>query len=578
MEEYNRQMEEYNRQLEEYNRRLAQQSNTAPSPTADAAPAPVPVAEAEPASAPAPVAEPAPAPAPAPASKPAISRKRIGGLAKKPAAAPAAPAAPADEAEEGLSAEDEMLLQLQAQTAKKPIYKTKLFMIACSGLALTIGICIYLVVQHNAANQRMLEQNARVAKVQKRAREINKSGIECLKDAKKKNITIEVNMEDVQFSMDVIVHPDMKGVNGMPMFGNQQDGAAQLACLYVAICCEADPNICKSILDRMSKEAPIIKPAIYRWLLQRLAVADIPDINQKLRTLADEVAANPTTPFRTRNEQLSYIWEAMGLRVSQKDISPIAKLLNAPDVDSKVAGKLLICLDNIVRMIKDPDKRAKAGDKMFDALSDDNKLVARIPLATSCSPKALEFFCKRADDSRNWQGDAAFFANYGNDDVLPFIKELMQRAKGDAKQEKIVLSMITGLFTQNHDRTLEQANDFIALIPDFDKINDDTSDWQEVNDMTDENAQTFVKESDPKYPALKERIKELNASRDQKLRFIKVLSGFNDYAWVCSYLERFSREPDRELASTANRALEQVKKNRAAAEEQQAKYDSRTSS
>lgn len=604
MEEYNRQLEEYNRAMEEYNRQMAElaaqeaaaaeAAQTAEQADSTPAEAPAEPAPEEPATEAAAEPEPAPAePAPAanaPAAKvkaPKLGiKKPAGGLKKaaKPTPPPTAGVAPTAESPTEAAETDEQAVEadyvamLQQAANKPPLWKNKLFIIALGGLVVCCGLSGYAYMKKKAEDDAVIARNEKVKAVLGRAQAINREGIETLADAKAKGVDVKCSKEEAEFLMNIVVNPAMKDDRGKPMFGNNPDGVAQLAILLIGLACEESNDISKQIFERMENEAPSIKPALFRWLVQRLAATNIKGINTKLRKLADAVSNNETPKFIQRDEMVAYIWEAMGLRVSEKDIPGITKLLGSPSLNNKLGNTLLLCLYNIIRMIDDPHKKSEVGDKIFDALSDDMRVNAAETLAASCSPKAEEFFKKRALDAKNWRTDFLYFANYGNDDILPFILELKEEAGDDKKNAQTVQRMIEGLFSQNRERTVEVANQFLSLIPNYDKVNVDTSNWDEVNELTDPNGGAFIGEDDPRYTGLMQQRSDMEASRKQKLALIKQLSSMSDHKWVTTLLNRFAAEKDSEVARRAGDALEKTKEVRAAEEQRLNKYKSRDKS
>lgn len=606
LEEYNRQMEEYNRQMEEYNRQmaaLAEQEEAAAAEAAAAAeeapaaaPEPAPAEEAPAPSiadiqpivaAPEPVSAPAPMAAPAPAAKLSVKKPALKGALKKKAAAPAAaaPAAAAEpataEATEDTEApqdiQDDYLAQLQFQSEATPIWKSKFFIIALSLVVIAAGVAVFVYMQKEAERAAVIASNKKVMSVLTRAYDINSERVETLADAKAKGINVSFTLEEANFLMDIVVNPEMKNELGKPMFGNRPEGSAELAVLGVSIACESNNDLCKVILDRMNTQAPQIKPKLYQWLLHRLAATNIKGLNSKLRKLADAVSENDTPNFRTRQELLSYIWESMVLRVTEKDVPTITQKLEDPDISDKLALALINCLENIVQRVEDPAKRAELGDSIFDKLSDTMRINASATLAISCSPKALDFFKKRVEDPKNLRTDVQYFSNYGSDDILPFLQELMLKESGDKKSELLVQNMINGLFTQRRERSEEQVKAFFAAIPAYNKVDMDTSDWEEINEKTDPDSLNYVE--DPKQQeALKQRREELENSRSQKLNLIRQLSTMLDYNWVLSYLNKFAEENDRILSHEAKQAIEMVKKNREGDNLKKTKFNSRDKS
>lgn len=589
MEEYNRQMEEYNRQMEEYNRHVEEQAR---QEAAEAAASREEEKAEQDTPEPKPAEEQVEAPPVPEIDTPAAKITKAAIAAKKakvpqpPVPAPKKPlptalknTAPHQEGEgtpeDANTVDAAYVAQLQKEAAQKPIYKRVSFLVACGALIIVSGICGMAILNANAEKERMIEQNARIMAILKRAQAINREQVETLAQAKEKGIDVKCSLEDAQFLMDVVVNPTMKDEKGKPMFGSNPDGTAQLACVLIGIACESNNKISKAVFERLDKAAPQIKPSLYRWLIQRLAVADIKNINTKLRNLADAVSKQNDPKFRKRNELLSYIWEAMGLRVTEEDIPTIIKLLKDPELDNMLGNTLLNCLNNIVRMTDDAAKKSELGDKIFDTLPEKMRPGAADVLAATASPKALEYFKGRAADPQNWRTDRNFFANYANDDILPFLEELRLKTGGDKRHEANVQSMITGLFLKNRDRTLDQARRFFKLIPSYDKVDMDTSDWAEINAKTDPDSADYIGDNNPQYAELMKRKDEIEASRKQKFTLISQLSGMFDYAWVRNYLDRFSREPDKLLADEAAKALEKVKRNRENEEKLKAKYDAR---
>ena len=469
----------------------------------------------------------------------------------------------------------EYVEKLRSTATKKPIWKSVGFLGACAALVVFIGVCGALVLQHNAELDAKRAENAKIMKVLSRAQELNKQRIDTLADAKAKKVDVRCSKEEARFLMNVVVDPDMKDSDGKPLFGGHPEGVAQLACMLLSIAAEADADISKLVFDRLAKEAPKIKPTLYRWLVQRLAVADIKGVNNKLHHLAESVGKKSVKKFPKRDDILSYIWESMGLRVTEKDIPMITDLLRKPDISNGLARTLSHCLDNIVEQIDSMDKKKELGDKIFDLLPESQRQNLVLTLAKSCSPKALTYYKQRAVDPKNWRTDANYFSNYGDDDILDYLqKDLMAVAGADERKQKMVQSMINGVARQNRDRSLENAEKLVSML--YDKIGEDTSEWLDVMAKTNADAATFIGEDDPQYPALMEKRAALEKCRQQKLDCIKMLSAMYDWPWVVQYLERFSKEDDNVIASEAARALGQTHANRAENERVRAGYKKRT--
>ena len=598
--EYERQMEEYNRQMEEYNRQMAEyQAQQEAAAAAEAAPEPEP--SPEPAAAPAPAAAAAPKPAalkpkaaaPKPAvlkpkaaaPKPAALAAKPAALAAKPkaaapkpaeapkpaAAAPAADTEPAYEAteepapeetentmtEEQLSARDAYLQQLQTIAEKKPFHKTPMFYVGLGSLvAMGIG-CFFYVSSVNA------ERNARKAKIEatnailRRAHEINKMQIETMDDAKAKNYTVVCTKEDAQSLLNMVVDPFAKDEDGRNAYGGAPKQTAQLACLLLALASEMDPTIDNLIFSTLDKNAPRMDADLFRTLIQRMAVSNNKGINSKFRKLADSVAAKPK--WNKKSTVLSYIWESMGLRVAEKDIPDIINLLKSDDLDDQLAGALSLCLQNIIMMEDNLDKKKELGDKIFATLPEKHLFKMQGALGRACSPKALEHFTKLAENPDKWRDVEFFFANYYSDDIIPFLLELkkkgeeaveaagddkaqLRKAKNNLNSAEHMLGSVVG---QNRDRTSEQAKELLALV--FDKLN--------------------VPADAPE--------EEQDACYKQKTQLLNALSGMHDHPWVMEQLEILYNDSDPEISMKAGKAKERVKKNAADDALLHSKYKSR---
>jgi len=636
-EEYERQMEEYNRQMEEYNRQMAalkaeEEARAAAEAKAAAEAAAAAVAAekaaaalspAEVASAPAASDKAAPArTAPAKASakpvlksagvrltpsskpaaakpaaakpataRPAMAKPAAGIPAVKPSAhkvptdtpapeAEAAPEAPDASAsphtgsrelsEEELAARDAYLARLQAAAAKPPVWKRLPFWLFVGGLIVIAGVCGSIVVQSQAEAKAKLEHQEYVNKLLRRAQDINQKGIETMDDARAKNVDIVCSKSDADCLLEVVVNPFVKDEKGHNVYGGNPEGVAQLACLLLGLASEQDPSIDKQIFSTLSRDCTRIKPTLYRWLIQRMAVSNNKGINSKFKKLADSVAKKK---WNKRAEVLSYIWEAMGLRVTEKDIPAIVELLGDPDIDGRLANTLASCLDNILLLMDDEDRKREVGDKIFDVLPEKYRSSLMGSLASACSPKALAFYKERAKDPKNWKVDKAFFGNYGNDDIIPYLQELKASAAGDEKAIRHIDDAIRSVVGLDRERTDEEAAKLLNLV--FDKIQMDTSDWQTIINKTDPDAAGFVGEGSPEYQSLMDRRKELEECRQQKLMLIHTLGRMHDRAWVVNLLEKYKKDADADIAIAAKEAREKVTQNAAADKSMKAKYKSR---
>ncbi|MBQ8479234.1 MAG: hypothetical protein IJ503_02480 [Akkermansia sp.] len=548
--EYERQMEEYNRQMEEYNRQMAEYQA---QQQAEAAAAPVEEA-------PAPAEEVAPAAAPAPAAaKSPVKKKK-----KTPAPAPAA-----DEdgmSEEQLSARDAYLQQLQTMADKTPFHKTPLFYIGLAALvALGVG-CFFYVSQVNA------ERNAQKARIDatnailKRAFEINKQQIETMADAQAKGYTVVCSKQDAQDLLNMLVDPYAKDEYGRPAYGANPKATAQLATLLLGLASEMDPEIDNLIFKTLDENAPKMDADLIRTMLQRMAISNNKGINAKFRKLADSVSKKPK--WTKKANVIASIWESMGLRVTSKDIPDIIKLLSDDSIDGTVANALSVCLNNVITMEDDMDKRMEYGDEIFETLPEKYRETMQGALGRACSPKALEFYKAECEDPDKWHGSELFFANYYNDDIIPYLLELKAKAEQmveEAGEDKAALKksnaylrtaefMLAGVVSQNRERTVEQANELIAMV--YDKINVDTSGYADTEEGSEERA-------------------EMDACFKQKERLINNLSNMIEHEWVTVWLDKMRSDDDPDISNKARLAQQKVKENTAADAALHAKYKSR---
>ena len=618
MEEYNRQMEEYNRQVEEYNRRVAemQQQATAEPPAAQTeTPTVAPTPAVESTATPAPAAAPAagvalkpagglkPARAKTGLAKPAGAKAGLAGASAakltgaKPASAgisakavakPGAVAAPEPPAEgtpqgeestpaTGVSSVDEAYLEQLRRSAERPsIWKRKGFWVAVGVFVAFVGVCGWKVMQENAIKSRAEARHARIMALLKRAQKINMSGVESLADAKKKNVDVHCSEQDAMFLMDVVVNPNMQDEKGKPMLGGDPEGVAKLACLLLGITAEENAESAKKIFTRLEKEVKEIKPSLYRWLIQRLAVADIKDVNAKLLHLTEVVSKMPVKGFRNRDEILSYIWETMGLRVTEKDVPMIADLLKDPEMSPMLAKTLSRCLSNVLDLMDDPAKKKELGDRIFDLIPESRRAAMAPALASACSPKALAYYKQEAQDPAKWRQVADFFANFQDDSVVDYlVNELKPKAAGDAKKEKQVQSMLESVVCQNRDRKPEDARKLVSMV--YGKIDADTSEWDDVNAKTDPDSAEFVGENSPQYAELMKKREEMENIRKQKIAFVRAMGGMFDWPWVVQYLQELEKkEQDGQLLSEIHHSLNQVVLNRENDKNLREKYKQRT--
>lgn len=596
--EYERQMEEYNRQMEEYNRRMAELAAAEAAQAAAAeqpaeTPAEEPAAEAQPAEMPAempaaaeqpaeaPAEEPAAAPAPKKASGLAVAKPKAAGAKKKKKAAPA----PAEDgamvdspnnrmlSEAELDARDAYLAALQAQASATPVWKRPLFLCGVGALVIMGAICTTFVVQHNAQEARIKAHADYIISLLKRAQAINQKGVETTTDAKAKGVDITCTAKDAKALMEVVVNPAAQNEKGKPLYGGNAEGVAQNACLLLGLAAAQDDAICDLVFDSMGANVVKIRPSLFNWLLQRLAISDSKTVQKNLQKLAKTVSEKPDWPKKT--EALSYVWNAMGLRVTKADVPDILALLKDDKTDSQLGKALAVCLDNILEMMDDANEKKAIGDTIFDALNGDKKrLRPLVPtLAKACSPKALAYYQKELEDPKTWaKGQGLTFIGYwGDDSLTDYVLSLLEKAPDDRAKEQVRLC-IGSMFAQNRERSDADADKLIALY--FENAEGDTSAIQDIINKTDPDSSLFVGEG-PQLEQLKEQRKKLEDLRKQKTSLINVLASLHDYAWVMHRLDKYAADKDSDIAAQAKKAIEKVKTNSVRAAQRRDDYKNR---
>ncbi len=619
MAEYEKQMEEYNRQMAEYQAaeeaRLAAEAEEARKAEEAAATAAAPAtkpktklmaakpaglkpatglkpASAKPAAKKVSAEQPAAAPAPA-AAKP--KPKAAGALgasalsAKPKAKKKATPTPPVSEgegqpddsglSEEELAARDAYLEQLQKQAEAPKIWQMPVFKYACGALgvlAVGIGIWAWSV---NSTNKAIEEHGKYINQYLTIAQNLNKQGIETYADVKEKKVDFSCPPEAAKDLLWLVVDPFVKRADGRNKFGANPEGVAQNACLVLAIAAEQNPEIDKLIFATLGEKCDKMRPSLFSWLLQRMSISNNKGIKGKLKKLARQVAAKPK--WKHKSQMLSSVWSCIGLRVTPKDLEGIFALLGDEAIDDQLAKTLSICIGNVLDMTEDPAEKQRIGDEVFDKLPEKYRSSIIDSLAKSTSPKALAFYKKEIEDPASWESAGQvrfaealrFFQFYGSDDQVDYLLELKEKAADKPALLRVVEGTIQGMFAQNRERSDAEAKRLLDLI--FDKLHEDTSDWDSIINKTDPDAADFVGESSPEYAKLMERKKALEECRQQKTQLINALSGLRDFKWVTNLLDSYAKDADGDIANKASRALDKVKENTANHVKLQGRYKAR---
>lgn len=561
-EEYERQMEEYNRQMEEYNRQMAALQAAEEQATAEQAT--VEASEAA-AAAQAMVTEEHPdTPTPTEKLRAAKGNKPKSNISvagtKKKKKKPAGNSESTVSDEEAAQREAYMRA-LAEESERQPIWKNKLFLGGAGALVVTIGVCTTLIVQKQAEDARIQAHIDYTNSLLKRAQEINQKAVENLSDASKKGVDVTCTMADAKALMEVVIDPFVKNENGKQRYGARAEGVAQNACLLLGLAAEKDPAIRDMIFDSMGKNCNKIKPVLFKWLLQRIAISDAKGVNESLKKLAEVVTNKQTAkPWMQKSEILAGIWECIGLRVTPADAPEIVALLKSDITDNKLAGNLCICLDNILTMMDDAAEKARLGDEIFTGIPEKlrkNNSIAT-SLARACSPKALEFYKSQLEPEK-WKGaPAVFIGAWGNDEILDYVLEQKEAHKDDKLAQDRIQSIIGTILAQNRERSIEAADKLLELY--FDEPFGDTSGIQDIINKTDPMSTLYIGEG-AELDRLNEELKKLENMRKQKRQLIRVLATLHDHEWVIALLDRFVADKDEDIKYEAEQAKEKAAKN-----------------
>ncbi|MFI3244008.1 MAG: hypothetical protein R3Y56_07140 [Akkermansia sp.] len=517
-------------------------------------------------------------PAPKPAEQPAVpapDAEAAPATEQAPAPAPeleASPEAPAAEPSEAdLSVRDAYLEALQLDAAATPIWKKPMFLVACGALLLLGGGAAYYVSSVNATKEAYAKNVAETNRLLRQAGNINKAGAETLADVEKKGIKLDCSLADAKRLMGVIVDPFQKDENGVNRYGGAPEGVAMNAGMLLGIMAEKDPAIEVMIFKSLEQDARKISPTLFSWMIQRLGVAEVKNINGKLKTLTEKIAAQPK--FKTKPQQLAAIWEVMGLRVTAKDLPVILDLLKDKEIDSKLVATLAICLDNIVEMTEDTDAKLSMGDQIFDSVPVKYRAKVMRTLASACSPKALEYYKERLEDKNNWPRECEFLGAWGNDDLVDFTLELYNSSKDDTRMNPFAKGAVGIAFRQARERDQATVDKLMAVL--YDKLDEDSSQWQEIINKTDEDAADFVGKDSAEYKELMAKRADLEASRRQKIGLAKAMGGMRSFTWVENLIAKLAKDSDEDVVIAAEESQEAVKANTAAFAARKATYERR---
>lgn len=446
---------------------------------------------------------------------------------------------------------------LQQQADATPLWKKPIFSIVLGVLLLAGGGTTYYVIGENAKTEAVKKQHAVTEVLLRQAENINKEGVETYSELVEKKIQISSSIKDAKLLMDVIVNPFQKNEYGKSRFGNAPIGVAQNACLLIGILAEKDPQIEKLVLNSLNNDAKKMNADLYDWLIQRVAVADIEGINDKLIKLASLLDEKEN--FKDKSAKLSSIWSVIGMRATEKNIPEILALINNPDTKGQLIGTLATCLDNITDLIDNEEELSKIGDALFEGIPEKIRPRLISTFAKTKSPKALEYYSERLKNEENWLRELIFLSAWGDDSQLPTLINLEKAVDKEAKNYRLIIAGLNTALAQNRERKTSDVRPLISTI--YDKIEVDTSGLNDLVAKTDPDAAAFIGEDNPQLAALKEQRKVLEISSRQKLQLLRSMSSLREYPWVIEIISEYLNNGDEDVAIAAKQGLERIKKN-----------------
>ena len=164
------------------------------------------------------------------------------------------------------------------------------------------------------------------------------------------------------------------------------------------------------------------------------------------------------------------------------------------------------------------------------------------------------------------------FSYWGDDNILDYVLELKEAAKGDAQLENLITQVIATVFRQNRERSDADAEKLLKMY--CEEPFADTSVLQDLINKTDPDSTLYIGPG-AECDKLTEQRKKLETVRKEKLAIIKNLSSLRDYKWVMNLLDRYGKDADEDVKYAASHAKEQVNKNTAEELEARELYKSR---
>ena len=391
-----------------------------------------------------------------------------------------------------------------------------------------------------------------------RAIKINQEEIFTLEEAKNKGVTIVCSPEDADLLLHIILNHDEKDDNGHLCWGPDSIGTARVACVMLGIAAKHDPAICEKVFTTLAEHATKMEPVLLDELLDRLTKTDIKNLNRKLNALADNLGT------KEHADVLAIIWGYKVRLASIKDKDRVMRLIKTKNLDADLLDAVSAYTFELIKSTDNKEEKSALGEQIWEAVKNDesslnNQAFMRM-LAYICQPDALEYYKGKMEDKENWKQYSPFFAAWQNDDIVAYLCELRsQCAPDDEKHAKIIDITLMRVFTQDRERSVEEAMQFLAMA--YDDFFADTTALQELI----EKDETRTPEEEEEYQRLEKIVKQQTQVVESLGNYCKAY-----YDWVDAVLNKIEEECNnadsylhKKLSNTAKKVRKLIQENEA---------------
>ena len=400
------------------------------------------------------------------------------------------------------------------------------------------------------------KQRQAAAAILEQAIEINRKEIFTLEDAKAKGVEIKCSKEDAQLLLHIIINHDERYENGNLCWGPDSIGTARVACVMLGIAAELDSEICELVFATLTEHATKIEPKLLDELLDRITKTDIKNLNSKLNALAEKLAP------KEHADILTIIWSYKIRVASLEDSTAVIEFLQTEGLDKNLLTAVCAYTFEHIKNIDSAEEKAEFSKLIWDTVKGDedrlgNPSIMRM-LAYTCQPDALEYYKGKMENKDNWKKYSPFFAAWQNDDIVAYLCQLRsQCAPDDEKHAKIIDITLMRVFTQDRERSVEEAMQFLAMA--YDDFFADTTALQELI----EKDETRTPEEEEEYQRLEKIVKQQTQVVESLGNYCKAY-----YDWVDAVLNKIDEECNkansylhRKLSNAIKKARKEIQEN-----------------